>query len=390
MIFTSFLTASRNTAIALSTFGLAAVGAFFDQPTARACDSPPACVQPRTIDLAICLDTSGSMSGLIEAAKQKLWAIVNDLALVEPTPRLRVALLTYGNNGHDSENGWVRVDSPLTDDLDQISQKLFALTTNGGTEYVGRVLQSSGQLDWHPSDDAFKLVVVAGNESADQDRDVPFRQMCKTLIGRGVMINSIYCGPAVDSIAPGWREVARLADGQFASIDQNHGTVIVETPFDEQLGTLSTALNATYLPIGARGASGLANQSAQDKNAESLNSAAAATRAQTKAQRLYHCSWDLVDACRAGQIKLEDVSIADLPEPMRGMTPAERKSYIDEQAAKRAQIQKQIAELTAKRQTFVQAEMKKMAVDDSKAFDSAIRRAVRQQAEAKGLEFNDN
>ncbi len=81
-------TASRNTAIFLTTFGLAAAGGIFDQPAVSACDSPPVCVQPRTIDLAICLDTSGSMSGLIEAAKQKLWAIVNDLALVEPTPRL--------------------------------------------------------------------------------------------------------------------------------------------------------------------------------------------------------------------------------------------------------------------------------------------------------------
>ena len=382
-------TVSRNTAIAITGFVLVALGGFFDQPTAHAKDAPAVSREPRTIDLAICLDTSGSMSGLIEAAKQKLWTIVNDLALVEPTPRLRVALLTYGNDGHDPENGWVRVDSPLTDDLDQISQKLFALSTNGGTEFVGRVLQSSGQLDWHPSDDAFKLVVVAGNESADQDQEVPFRQMCKTLIGRGVMINSIYCGPAADSIAPGWREVARLADGQFASIDQNDGTIVVETPFDEQLATLSTALNATYLPIGARGASGLANQSAQDKNAKSLNSAAAATRALTKAQGLYHCSWDLVDACRAGQIKLEEVNIADLPEPMRDMTLAQRQSYIDDQAGKRDQIQKQIAELTVKRQSFVQAEMKKKAVDDSKGFDSVIRRAVRQQAEAKGFKFNN-
>ena len=35
----------------------------------------------RDIDLAICLDTSGSMTGLIESAKQRLWALVNDLAL---------------------------------------------------------------------------------------------------------------------------------------------------------------------------------------------------------------------------------------------------------------------------------------------------------------------
>lgn len=191
--------------------------------------------QPQAIDLTLCLDTSGSMSGLINAARQKLWAIVNDLAEAEPTPKLRVALLTFGNNGHEPENGWVRVDSGFTDDLDLISQKLFALSTNGGSEYVGRVLQHAAQLDWTASDDALKLIVVAGNESADQDREAPFREMCRSLITRGIMINSVFCGPVTDHVAPEWMEVAKLADGQFASIDQDNGTIVVQTPYDQEL-----------------------------------------------------------------------------------------------------------------------------------------------------------
>ena len=240
-------------------------------------EEPVAVAEPRGVELAILLDTSGSMSGLIEAAKQKLWAMVNDLALAEPTPQLRVALLTFGNDGHNPEDGWVKVQTPFTDDLDLVSQRLFDQTTNGGTEYVGRVLQSAGQLEWDPSDRTLKLIILAGNESADQDQEAPFRDMCRKLIGNGIIINAIYCGSAADNIAPAWREVARLADGQFASIDQNQGTIVVETPFDEQLGALSTALNATYLPFGAGGAAGLANQSAQDANAAGLNSAAAAS-----------------------------------------------------------------------------------------------------------------
>ena len=131
------------------------------------------------IELAICLDTSGSMDGLINSARQKLWTIVNDLALAEPTPTFRVALLSYGNDGHNAENGWVKVETPFTEDLDTVSQMLFGLTTNGGTELVGRVVQTSLQeLDWHPSAGALRTIFVAGNESADQDDHVAARAIC--------------------------------------------------------------------------------------------------------------------------------------------------------------------------------------------------------------------
>jgi hypothetical protein len=348
--------------------------------------TPPAQHRP-AVDLAICLDTSGSMSGLIDSARQSLWAIVNDLASARPAPALRVALLTYGNTGHLAENGWVNVDSPFTSDLDAISRKLFALGTNGGEEYVGRVLQSAGRLDWTPEEGALRLVVVAGNESADQDREVPFGDMCRALIERGIMINSIYCGNPADGDAPGWRDVALMADGRFAVIDQDHGTVVIETPFDAELSALSASINTTYIPFGAGGSAGLENQAQQDGNAASLNSAASAQRAETKANAIYVCAWDLVDACLGGAVRLEEVPAGELPEAMQGMSLEERRGHVAAMAAKRAGIQARILELTQQRSGFVADEMKERALDDSKAFDAALRRAIRAQAESRGFEF---
>ena len=286
--------------------------------------------EPKPVDLAICLDTSGSMEGLINAARQNIWAIVNDLALAEPTPKLRIALLTFGNDGHSPQDGWVAVQTPLTDDLDLVSQKLFALTTNGGEEYVGRVLQKSLQaLDWTPSNDALKLIVVAGNEAANQDPDVDFRAVCRDAISRDIMVNSIYCGNPGDQLAPVWREVAMLADGKFAAIDKDNGTVVIETPFDEQLAALSASLNETYLPFGAQGGRGAWNQLQQDENAGKLNKAAAAQRAATKSSSNYHCGWDLVDACKAGDVDLAAVKPEELPEVMRDMAPEERVAHVE-------------------------------------------------------------
>lgn len=343
-----------------------------------------------SVDLAICLDTSGSMDGLIESAKQKLWAIVNDLALAEPTPSLRVALVTFGNDGHNPENGWTFVQTDFTEDLDLVSEKLFALTTNGGTELVGRALHVASELDWASDPSALRIAVVAGNESADQDRERDYRDVCKALIERDIIVNAIYCGDANDQIAPGWRDVAMRSDGRFASIDQNGGTVAIETPFDEQLSTMSASLNTTYIPIGAAGQAAAENQWAQDDNAAGVGRAAAAARACSKAGALYKCSsWDLVDACADDPDFLETVKDEDLPEAMRAMTLEARAAHVARMAADRAKIQKDIEAATKQRQEFIVKEMARQGLDESSAFDAAIRAAIRAQATAKGLQFTE-
>jgi hypothetical protein len=344
--------------------------------------------EPRCVDLAICLDTSGSMTGLIDAARTQLWAIVNDLAMAEPTPKLRVALLTYGNDGHNPENGWVRIDAPFTTDLDEISRQLFALTTNGGTELVGRVTSRAMQLDWHPSDDAMKLIIVAGNESADQDKQMPYHQACRNAISQGIMVNAIYCGNPRDSIAPAWRHVAKLADGHFAAIDQHNGTILISTPFDDRLAQISDALSATYVAYGENGTQAWANQIDQDANAQRMSPAAAAQRCGTKGSAIYqNTHWDLVDACRQKTVKLEDVKEEHLPEIMQPMTLQQRQNYVDQMANQRAQLQAEATELSAKRTAYVGEHMKQNAIDASRSFGHVVRTAVRQQAQAKGLRF---
>ncbi|MBM4014201.1 MAG: VWA domain-containing protein [Planctomycetes bacterium] len=347
---------------------------------------PPA-ASPR-VELAICLDTSGSMDGLIDAARQKIWTIVNELALVEPTPKLRVALLTFGNDGHDPARGWTRVDVPFTEDLDLVSQQLFALTTNGGTELVARVLSAAHrELDWSADPKDLKLVVVAGNESAEQDTEVRNADACRVLIERGIVVNSIYCGSPADELAPAWLQVAKLADGHFASIDQQNGTIVIETPFDGELATLSTAMNETYLPLGSAGAVAWGNQRAQDANAEKCNSATAASRALSKAGGLYSCSWDLVEQVKSGQLKLEEVKKEDLPEKLRELSLEAKQKCVDENWARRQELQQKIGATATKRAAAVAVEMEKRGATELAAFDGAVRAALRKQAAAKGLRF---
>lgn len=343
------------------------------------------------VEIAICLDTSGSMDGLIESAKQKLWQIVNEFVFAEPMPRLRVALYTYGNDGHDPSVGWVRQETPLTENLDLVSDRLFSQTTNGGTELVGRVLRAATlELDWSDDPGAVKMLVVAGNETADQDRLHPFRDSCAAAIAKDVVVHAIYCGGASDPDAESWRQVARLSDGQFAAIDQQSGTVVLATPFDGDLAELSGDLNGTYLAFGENGLWFRENQLRQDASAVALNSEVAAARALTKANGLYDNSgWDLVDAVRVKGQVLGELPEEQLPEELKAMTPEQREARVAELGRRRGELQERINRISAERQRYLDAEMARRQLDDSRSFDAALRRAIRGQAEGRGYRFGE-
>ncbi len=344
---------------------------------------------PKTIDLALCLDTSGSMRGLLDAARMKLWDIVNDLSTAKPLPDLRVALLTFGNDGHNSENGWVKIDQPFTRDLDRVSEQLFALSTNGGTELVGRVLYKSlHELEWSDDDNAVKIMVVAGNESADQDTQTKYPDVCRESLTYGVVINSIYCGNPYDAIAPGWKNVADIANGHYAAIDQNEGTIIITTPYDSELAKLSLDINVTYIPYGSDGQRGSRNQMAQDSNSASMNENAVASRAQSKGSALYNnYTWDLVDACNETSFKLAEVPTKDLPTNMQSMTITERHTYIKSMETKRKTIQTRIKQIGVERTKYLATETAKQSDGSAKSFDLELRNAIRTQAEARGFTF---
>ena len=345
----------------------------------------------RQIDLTICLDTSGSMSGLINAARQKLWDIVNELALARPAPELRVALIAYGSPAYANPS-YIAGQVGLTNDLDTVYQKLMALKTTGGDEYVGCVVHEAvTTLSWSTSKEALKIIFVAGNESADQARQRhDYRTACADAIAKGIIVNSIYCGNATDGIAPGWQEVARLADGHFAAIDQNNGTVVFSTPFDDKIAALNAKLNETYVPFGANGKAGAANQVAQDTNSSSLGSSSLASRAVTKANGFYsNGAWDIVDARKEKDFDLATLEKEDLPENMQKMSLEEQKAHLDKMDQQRQVVQQEINDLATQRRDYVQVEQKKLAEKGQHSLDNAMIEAMHRQAEKAEFSFED-
>jgi len=202
------------------------------------------------IQVALLLDTSGSMNGLIEQAKGQLWKIVNELALSSKEgqrPEIEIALYQYGNDGIPAEEGYIRQISQLTSDLDLISEKLFELSTDGSKEYCGQVIQTSlDELAWSEKADDLKLIFIAGNEEYDQG-EVDYKSASVNAIHKNVIVNTIFCGPEQKGIALLWKEGATRAEGRFLNLDHNQAVVHIDAPQDKRILELNEQLNKTYV-----------------------------------------------------------------------------------------------------------------------------------------------
>jgi hypothetical protein len=351
---------------------------------------PAAPVKGKPVDVVICLDVSSSMQGLIGSAKLKLWDIVNDLGKAKPAPDLRVGLYSYGHSTYDPKVGWVRKEADLTTDLDAVYQKLTALTINGGEEYVARVCRDAlEQQKWVEDRDAYKVIFVCGNEPASQDPQVKLPDVAGLAKKKGVVINTIFCGPSEAGDARDWKDFAKLAAGRFASIDHDHGTVAVATPHDKELAELSTRLNSTYVVYGKEGKAMCENQARQDANAATAGLSVAAARGATKGGGLYRCpTWDLVDRCKEDpKFDIKKVPVEELSDELKKLTPEQREKYVKDKMGEREALQKKIAVCNAAREAYIRAEMKKNPSAGSKAFDEAVRGAIREQAAPKGIQI---
>lgn len=365
-----------------------------DQDAKLPVDSkPPFRGQRPTVDVAILLDTSNSMDGLISQAKAQLWTIVQQFSKAKKsgqTPTLRVALFEYGNMGLPASEGYIRQVVPLSDDLDKLSESLFGLTTNGGDEYCGQVIDVAVKsLDWSKEPNGYKAIFIAGNEPFTQG-PVDYKNACKLAIERGVVVNTIHCGNGDEGRQGMWQEGAKLAEGESFNIDQDRAVVQIKCPQDEIIIRLNAELNQTYLWYGSEEVRQLncAKQKEQDANAAGVGASTLSARAAAKATSSYrNLNRDLVDTLREDKEVLGRVRPEDFPEPMQKMSTEERETYVKEMDAKRAKIQEQIAKLSQERDAYLAKEQERFADQSGQAtLGDAVVQVIQQQLTKSGFE----
>jgi len=342
------------------------------------------------IQIALLLDTSNSMDGLIDQAKSQLWKMVNELADSKKngeSPDIDIALYEYGNSKLAERDGFIKQIVPMTTDLDAVSEKLFELTTSGGDEYCGQVILTSvNDLKWSESLDDFRIIIIAGNEPYTQGT-VDYKDACVAANEKRITVNTIFCGDYEKGIATQWRDGADCTNGKYMNINHNDKVVHIPTPYDDEIIELNKSLNKTYVGYGSLGSANTLRQSAQDANAFSYSNSNLAERAVSKSKKQYkNTSWDLVDAVEEDAEIIVELEEEQLPDEMKKMSDEERKTYIEEKSAKRKEIQSKINELDKKRREFKAEKQKENA--EVLTLDKVMLKAIRELAEERGFTFD--
>lgn len=347
------------------------------------------------IDVVFVLDTTGSMGGLIEGAKAKIWEIANQIATAKPRPVIRMGLVAYRDRGDE----YITRRTPLTTDLDAIYADLMAFRAGGGgdgPESVNQALHEAiTAFDWDRADGALRLVYLVGDAPPHMDypQDELYPQSCEAAARAGVIINTVQCGadPQTERV---WREIARGAEGSYVAIEQAGGVVAIATPFDAEIAELAAKIDATVIAYRTKEA-----RDEQSRRLAVSSGLAAAAPATAQADRAVFKAGaagagavggrqELVNDVKDGRVSVRDLKEEELPPEMQKLTAEERLAFVEAKAKERQDVQARINELNAKRQRYIDAERAKGGAGKD-SFDAAVFRALKEQAARKGIEFTD-
>jgi hypothetical protein len=351
------------------------------------------------IDVVFVLDTTGSMSGLIEGAKLKIWSIANQMIAAQPRPKLRIGLVGYRDRGDQ----YVTNFFDLSEDIDAVYANLQGFHADGGgdgPESVNQALHEAvTRPTWDASRNVFKVIFLVGDSPPHMDyaNDVKYPVSCQSAARRDIIINTVQCGQSGET-ARTWQEVARLAEGSYMAIEQTGGMTVAATPMDAELAELNRALGGTAAREEARARQARSEVAPAAVAAERLTYKAEAASADAAAGVSLGLAGgvvggvvgggDLVEDERAGRAKLDALAKDKLPAEMQGLSVEQQRVYLAKKRSEREVLQGQIAELVKKRQAHVAAELKRAAAAGNKdAFDAKVAETIQAQAARKGIHY---
>lgn len=346
------------------------------------------------VDVVFVLDTTGSMSGFIQTAKEKIWSIATTMASAQPTPEIRIGLVAYRDRG----DRYVTKLVDLSADLDSVYAKLMDFQADGGgdtPESVNKALYDAvHDMSWSQGEQAYQVIFLVGDAPPHMDyNEVRYPAIVADALEKGIVINTIQCGGMSTTVAP-WTQIASLGHGKFFQVNQAGGAVAFTTPYDDKIAELSARLDDTRLYYGteeekARMKSKVAateklhaNASVESRARRGVFNATVGGRVNLLGEN------ELVDAFASGTVELDEIETEALPEALKPMARAEQKEYLEGLATKRDDLQRKIRALSADRDGYLAKKVEEAGgLKDS--LDQKLYEAVKEQAGKAGLEYED-
>jgi Mg-chelatase subunit ChlD len=345
------------------------------------------------VEAVFVLDTTGSMSGLIAAAKEQIWSIARSLAQAQQAPEIAIGLVGYRDRG----DAYVTKIVDLSTDLDTLYGELMDFAAGGGgdgPESVNRALQDAvNAMSWSSSQDTYKVVFLVGDAPPHMDYhdEARYPEIVAAAAAKGIVVNTIQCGTMPDTAAP-WRHIAALGGGRYFTVGQAGSAVAVATPFDADLARLSAELDGTRMFYGSPRQQALlqskvaATEKLEEHASEAVRARRGAFNASAPGAANFAPAQELLGDLASGRVTLDAVSEAELPPQLASVAAGERERVVAETALRREQLRRQIAELAADRDEFIEAKLAERGGAEG-SLDVQIYEAVRDQAAAKGLRY---
>jgi Mg-chelatase subunit ChlD len=340
------------------------------------------------VEVVFCLDTTGSMSGLIGAAKQKIWAISNQIASGKPAPNVKVGLVAYRDRGDE----YITKVIDLTDDLDAIHTQLMSFVAAGGGDFPESVNQALHEavtkISWSKDKKTLKMIFLVGDAPPHMDYkdDVKYPETCKLAVQRDIIINAVQCGTHAET-KKYWLDICRLAEGSYVQIDAQGGPVVViETPFDKDLAKINHDLADKVLCFGD--AREQAMGEGQKKANQKLAPTVAADRAAFYANSFRAESYDLLENIKKGKVKLEDLKKEQLPKELRDLKVVQQKEYLEKLDKERAALLEKARDLDKQRNAFIAKKQKEDAKNRAAdSFDGQVLQLLQRQATRANIQY---
>lgn len=395
---------NRTVAVALLTMTAAVVAAY---PSIRQGILPPQValdpvVSPLTdpleqhqrIEVVFALDTTGSMSGLINAAKEKIWSIASSMASANSAPEISMGLVAYRDRG----DAYVTRVHDLSTDLDSMYASLMDFRAEGGgdgPESVNQALfDAVNKVSWSDDSGVYRVIFLVGDAPPHMDYqdDVKYPVTISQALHKGIVINTIQAGNDAEA-GRSWQTIAAHSSGKYFQVEQSGNAIAMATPFDEELAELSNELDATRLAYGdaAQKRAALARREATQKMRESSSVETQARRAAFNVSPSGKANLvgdnDLVEDVVSGGVALEEIEAERLPEPMQAMSADERQAAITEMAEQRRRLQEQMRTLSARRADYLEKKVAEAGVAEA-SLDGKIYSAIREQATGKGFDYS--
>jgi Mg-chelatase subunit ChlD len=350
----------------------------------------PAPTRPR-MEVVFVLDTTGSMSGMIAGAKQKIWAIANKLKSAQPTPEIRFGLVGY----RDRRDAYVTKVFGLTGNIDEVYTNLYAFEAQGGgdePESVNEALYKAvTDLQWSTDQEVLRVIFLVGDARPHMDYqdDVKYPATCRLASERGILINTLQCGH-LSGTEEAWRQIAAQTNGTYGAILQDGGTVRIDTPYDQEITRLNLQLDATIILYGSK--SEQANAAANATRLASLASEAMADRssylAKSEAGAVMSGRGDLLADLLNGREKVDRLDEKKLSTDLQAMAPAARQELIEQKLAERRRLQAELGAVVAKRDAAVAEKLKSLGGKDN-VLELQAFQVLEAQAKEKGYKFED-